>query len=110
MVKKLFALASVTALTGFVSAATASGCTTTETVTIPADGGGGADAKTKPPGSSGTSGKPIVVDDDGGEGEGTTPTCLDKTPIDAAQIAYTKSVKAQKGACSPTEVGDLSQY
>jgi hypothetical protein len=101
MVKKLFALASVTALTGLVAATGAAGCSsTTETTTGGNDAATTPDAKKTPP-STGT---------DGGDGEPTDePTCVSKDPIDATKYSYTKSVN-KPGACSTTEFDALINY
>ena len=45
MVKKLFALASVTALTGLMVAVAASGCSSTKTEDVTAETGPGSDEK-----------------------------------------------------------------
>ena len=78
MVKKLFALASVSALAGLVSAVSAAGCSS-ETVQTqaPTDAGGATDAKK-------SDAKTTTPGDD--EEDVEPESCLDTTPIDATQF------------------------
>lgn len=100
MVKKLFALASVTALAGLVSAVGAAGCS--ETVVEP--GGttdsGAADAKK-------SDAKTTTPPDD--DAEAPPESCLSTDPIDATKFPYTKALKAV-GACTTKESADLSAF
>ena len=89
MVKKLFALASVSALAGLVSAAGVSGCTT-ETVTQ--GGGGDAGSSDAKKDSKGT------VDTDSGEEE-DPPLCYKEDPVDATGIEY-KAARVKAGSCT----------
>ena len=101
MVKKLFALASVSALAGLVSAAGVSGCTT-ETVTQ----GGGGDAGTP---DAKKDAKPPVGNNEDEEPEDDLPACLKKDQVDPEGIAYTK-VGATKGACTEQEQKDIKKF
>ena len=129
-VKKLFALASVTALTGFVATGLTAACSSTEVVTVPNEAGsssgaatssGAAGKKDAKAGSSGvvsgdddTTGDDDVVGDDDTAGDDddttTTPTCLNKDPIDATKYPYTHVAKGQKAACTTKELSDFSAY
>ncbi len=101
MVKKLFALASVSALAGLVSAAGVSGCTT-ETVTQ----GGGGDAGTP---DAKKDAKPNIPGDDEEDPGDDLPACLKKDQVDPEGIAYTK-VGATKGACTEQEQKDIKKF
>jgi hypothetical protein len=101
MVKKLFALASVTALTGLIAAVAASGCSSTENiVTDPGEGGTdakGVDAKPKDTGPD-----PDVVEPAG--------TCPSTDPITAADIE--KQIqwlppKPFQSVCTQANIDDL---
>ncbi len=98
MVKKLFALASVSALTGLVAAVGAAGCTTEETTVTPETDSGVADAKKDSKG-------PVDEPDE----EEPPATCAAKDAVDLSGIAYTKAL-AQPGACTTKEVADLTAY
>jgi hypothetical protein len=100
MVKKLFVLASVTALAGLVSAVGAAGCSSSDPV--PA-GGGATDAKTDTKVGKDTG--PIPGD----ETEPEPASCLSKDPIDATKFPYTKALKAVN-ACTTKELSDLSAF
>ncbi|MBX3227987.1 MAG: hypothetical protein KIT84_27820 [Labilithrix sp.] len=105
MTRKLFALASITALTGAVATAGAAGCSSTEVVTIAAEGGAGptGDGGKKNPGSV----TPIGDDDD----DEQTKTCLNEEPIDQTGFPYVKSKQAAaKGTCTAKELTDLGAY
>ena len=100
MVKKLFALASVSALAGLVSAAGVSGCTT-ETVTQNTDTDAGTGDAKKP--------KPVVEAGEDPDPEPELPACLKKDAVDPEGIAYTK-VGATKGACTEQEQKDIKKF
>jgi hypothetical protein len=88
MVKKLFAVASVTALTGLVSTATVAGCSSDPEVRdTPSDGGQDATPDGNPP--------PVPPVDSGPEPPGT---CMVSDPIDATKGPY-KSPRIKEGAC-----------
>lgn len=91
MVKKLFALASVTALAGLVSAVGVAGCTTEAAAPTdtPED-----DAGTKPKKDSG----PATGDTEDDE----EPLCYDETPLDISGIEYHGARPATPGACAPS--------
>lgn len=96
MVKKLFALASVTALAGIVSAVGAAGCSETVVEDSPTDAGSpdtGAKKEAGPP----------------EEEEPEPESCLTKDPIDATKIPYTKALVAA-GACTAKEQEDFTKY
>jgi hypothetical protein len=99
MIKKLFALASVSALAGLVSAVGAAGCSETE-VTPAADGGGTPDSGKK-------DGGPKTTPDADVEPEPTS--CMVKDPIDATQYPYKTPTKSV-GACTTEELTKLSAY
>lgn len=115
-VKKLFALASITALTGFVATGFTAACSSTEVVTIPNEAGSSTSSSgsaVKKDAKAGTSsGTPVGDDDDttGDDDDTAEPTCLSKDPIDATAFPYTKSAKAVKGACTTKELTDFSAY
>lgn len=96
MVKKLFALASVSALAGLVSAVGAAGCSETVVQQGPADAGP-KEASTKPP--------PV----DAGEEEPEPVSCAGKDPIDATQYPYASALKSA-GACTTDDLTNLSAY
>lgn len=103
MVKKLFALASVTALVGLVSAVGAAGCSSDDTVvttTTP-------DAAT-PDSSKKETGTPQPV----GDSEPEPTTCMSTDPIDvtdATKFPY-KKAGVEIGACTKEEAAALSKY
>ena len=119
-VKKLFALASVTALTGFVATGLTAACSSTEVVTIPNEAGTSSSGGTSSGGAkksdakAGTSSGSVVGDDDDVTGDDddttTTPTCLSKDPIDATKYDYIKVSKPVKAACTAKELTDFSAY
>ncbi|GEM_PF-1505712 len=99
MVKKLFALASVTALGGLVAAVSAAGCTTTEVITQSSEGpadAGRKDSGNRPPPSTGDDEDPTDED---------PVTCLTKDPIDVSELTY-KPPRTPQSAC-PKDVGDV---
>jgi hypothetical protein len=92
MVKKLFALASVSALAGLVSAVSAAGCTTTETQTTPGEDSGTADAK--------KDSKNVTPEDDAGEEP--SDLCYKEDQVDTSKPAEGyKNPRVQPGACEP---------
>lgn len=91
MVKKLFALASMTALTGVVVSASSVGCSST-TVNASDDGGGGT-TDSGPVADSGVKKDGSVTTD---SGPGTCPTT---DAIDATQYGY-KNANIQPGKCT----------
>ncbi len=103
MVKKLFALASVTALTGLMTAVAVAGCSST---TVQATDG---DAAVAPTGDGGkvVPKKDATADEDSGEpASGTCPT-LDK--IDATALPWKAPFKSV-GACTAKELSDLVTF
>lgn len=110
MTKKLFALASITALTGAVATSGVAGCSSTEVVTIPADGGTSAPT-TSTKRDGGKSGVTPVGDDDDDDDTAPVKTCLSEEPIDQTQLPYVKSKPAAaKGTCTAKELTDLGAY
>jgi len=94
MVKKLFALASVSALAGLVSAVSAAGCTTTETQTTPDQDSGLTDAK--------KDSKSVTPEGDGGDEE-PTDLCYKEDQVDTSKPAEGyKNPRIVPGACEPT--------
>lgn len=75
MMKKMFALASVTALTGLVATMSAVGCSSTISSVEPTEGGGGGLTEAGPKKEAG----PPVVDPDGGDTDGSTGKVEEKT-------------------------------
>jgi hypothetical protein len=106
--KKLFVLASVTALTGFVAAA---GCSSTETITLATDAGPGG-SKTDAKKSTTSSGSIAGDDDDDDDGGPVAPvkSCLNTTPIDQTKYAYIPAITPMKNACTDTETAAISAY
>ena len=98
--KKLFALASVTALTGLMSTVAASGCSSTKTETA-------ADTDATTPVDAGkTDAKKPPVDD---EDSSTSNTCPTKDAIDATKLPW-KAPYVEKGACSDAELAALVKF
>lgn len=103
MVKKLFALASVTALTGLIGTAAVAGCSSTTNPDTATNDGGGIDA-------SGKDAAPKPKSDAGDEIDAATPnTCPSKDPIDATQLPW-KSPTKRIGACGDKDLKDLVDY
>jgi hypothetical protein len=99
MVKKLFALASVTALTGLMAAVAASGCSSSTVVDTTPTTEAGPDVKTTP--------KDATVEPDDAEppGPGTCPTT---TPVTAADIGLTWVAPGPpQDVCSQQNLDDL---
>jgi len=97
MVKKLFALASMTALTGVVAAASAAGCSTTVTDVGGTDGGGTPETSTGTDSGPKKDSGPVVEED---TGPGTCPT---PDAIDATQLPW-KSPTRAPGSCTQAEL------
>jgi len=98
MVKKLFALASVTALTGLMAAVAASGCSSTTTVD-PGTAETGVDAKTDAPA------KVDAATPEEDTGAGTCPTT---TPVTAADIGLTwVAPGAPQNVCNQADLDAL---
>jgi hypothetical protein len=100
--KKMFALASVTALTGLVASVAASGCSST---TVDATGGEGGTV------TPAEAGKPKPVPDSGPDpaedsGPGTCPTT---DPIDATTAPW-KPPTTPSTACTEKQITDLVAY
>ncbi len=99
MVKKLFALASVTALSGLVVAVSAAGCTTTTTEEDPVVEAGATETGTVTPKDAGK--KDVEVDD--------TPACPPADEIDATKLPW-KSPTKQPGACTQADLDALVAF
>jgi hypothetical protein len=102
MVKKLFALASVTALTGLIAAVAASGCSSTDVINDTPDGTGGDTGKPD-------TGKPKEAGPDPDE-PATTGTCPSTDPITAADIEKQLNwlpPTAVQSVCTQTNIDDL---
>jgi len=99
MMKKMFALASVTALTGLVAAVAASGCSSTTSVS--GDEGG-----TSVTEAGGDARKPIEA---GPEEEAGPATCPTTDPIDATTAAW-KPPAAAPGSCTEKQILDLVAF
>jgi len=102
MVKRIFALASVSALTGMVSAVAAAGCSSDD------------DAEARPPDAATTDARSLQEagprdEPDAGGGGGDDGLCLADNPIDAAQFPYAKAIKSP-GACTTKELESLSSF
>jgi len=85
MFKKVFALVSVSALTGALAASGAAGCTTATSETTPAQDAGTPDA---------TKGPAVAPSADG-----DAPLCYTEDPVDLTQFPYEKA-RVQPGKCS----------
>lgn len=97
MFKKMFALASVTALTGLVAAVAASGCSSTTSVS---DEGGTTVSE---------AGDAKVPKEAGPEEEAGPATCPTTDPIDATTAPW-KPPAASPGACSEQQILDLVKF
>jgi hypothetical protein len=98
MVKKLFALASVTALTGLMSAVAASGCSSTTTVDPGTTPDATSDVKVTPPKETGPIDEP----------ETGPSTCPSTDPITAADIGLTwVAPGAIQNVCTQQNLDDL---
>lgn len=103
MVKKLFALASVTALTGLIATVGVAGCSSTTVQDTSGDAATTTDASTKDAAKPKTDGS---ADDDSGTATGTCPT-LDA--IDATALPWKVPTKLV-GSCTEKELSDLVTY
>lgn len=99
MMKRFFALAGVSALTGIISGSLATGCSDEEKATSPPSNEAGPDVKTP------TEAGPPDVDVD----EEDAGTCLAAEAIDTTQIPY-KTAGVSAGACSTTEYSALIAF
>ncbi len=102
MVKKLFALASVTALTGLIATAGVAGCSST---TVQATDG---DAATAPVDSGKVKPKDAAAPDDSGDTP-ATGTCPSLDAIDATALPWAPPAQAI-GACTDKSLTDLVAY
>jgi hypothetical protein len=100
--KKLFALASVSAIAGLMTTVTASGCSSTTTETS-SSSSGGTDSGPK----DATPDRKTITDDDSGD---TTSDCPKSVPLTAddldKEIGF-KPPKASPGACSSADLTQL---
>ena len=104
--KKLFALASVSAIAGLMTTVTASGCSTTTTESNPSsssgstgDGGGSKDGSTKD--------RTVIVEDDGGGEDTDCPKDVPLTEADLDKEISWKEAKATPGACTTEDITQL---
>ncbi|MBX3263197.1 MAG: hypothetical protein KIS78_10050 [Labilithrix sp.] len=102
MIKKIFALASVSALTGLVSAAAAAGCSSNE----------------EPKGSASDGAPPPTQTNDGGDDtEGREPgsrpndtqSCMETRAIDMTRFPYARAKRAAN-ACTTQELDEISAF
>ncbi len=100
MVKRLFALAGVSALAGVVSAAASAGCSSADTAMTDGDSG----ASTPDGGKS----KPPVPGDDAEPG-GSPPECTPTKTIDVSGVPYTTALAAE-GACTGDEAKAIQEF
>jgi hypothetical protein len=94
--KKLFALASFTAITGIMVATTAAGCSSSSSTTTTPDAG--KDVKTSPP--------PVTPPptDDGGGDSGSGNGCPPTTPVDAASLPWEDPAAPTLAACAEKDI------
>ena len=98
MMKRIFALASISALGGFTATAIVGGCSSDESkATPPADAG--IDAR------RGKDATPPPSPTEPEEGE----SCLSTEPIDATKFPYAKALRSP-GACTDDELKAISSY
>jgi hypothetical protein len=103
--KKLFALASVSAIAGLMTAVTASGCSTTTTESSSSSSSGGTGDGGKDSGGS-TKDRTVVGDDE----EDTPTDCPQDVPLTEADLDKEigwKEAKATPGACSAADLTQL---
>ncbi|MBX3206140.1 MAG: hypothetical protein KF764_13805 [Labilithrix sp.] len=102
MVKKIFALASVSALTGLVSAAAAAGCSSNEETKAGAADGAPPPTQVKDGGETPDRDRP---------GTGTRPgaECMETRDIDMTRVPYSRAKKTAN-ACTTKELDDLSGF
>ena len=104
MVKKFFALASVTALTGLIASVAIAGCSSTTEVAGPAADTGTAPV---PDAKAGDAKKPPTPGDD--EEPPASTECKGLTPVDATKLPWKAPTKLA-GACTEKELADLVTY
>lgn len=97
MFKKVFALASVTALTGLVASMAAAGCSSTSALPATAEEAGPAEAG------------PKKVTEAGPEEEAGPATCPTTETIDATTAPW-KSPQALPGSCTEKQIADLVAF
>src|SRR5881394_3748856 len=96
--KKLFALASVSAIAGLMTAVSAAGCSSTTTETT-APGDSGTDAKTDAKGDA-----KVVPGDDESDQAADCPQNVPLTTDDLDKEIGWKAAKATPNACTSTEI------
>lgn len=102
MVKRIFALASVSALTGLVSAVAAAGCSSDDPAAkSPLEAGS--------PNQNGEGGANNNLSDGGGGGGTEDEPCMEKDAIDATKFPYA-TAKKQANACTNKELEDLATF
>jgi hypothetical protein len=101
MFKKVFALASFTALTGVVALGSAAGCSSSSTSTTTGDDSGSSTVKKDA--SSDRSTTP--VDEDAGPS-----TCPSTDPVNAADLPWAPPTKTQAGKCTEQNLTDMQAY
>jgi hypothetical protein len=115
MNKKLFALASVSALAGLVATAGGVGCTVTGPATPPGTDASVDSGPSKLPKSDAGTKKDGGAKDDEEEGDDEepetpqTPTCASKTAIDLSKIPYEDPL-VLPGSCSEKDLTAISDY
>ncbi|MBX3212279.1 MAG: hypothetical protein KF850_09625 [Labilithrix sp.] len=102
MMKKIFALASVSTLAGLVSAAAAAGCSSNDESKGSASDGGPAPTQTRDGGDDTEGREP-------GRGRDDAPSCMETKAIDMTQFPYARAKRAAN-ACTTQELGELSAY
>jgi len=103
MVKKFFALASITALTGLVATLSAAGCSSTTV-----EGGGGAAETGTPVTEAGTK-KEASAPIPGDEEEAPSTECKGLIQVDATKLPW-KSPLKMPNACTEAELENLSAF
>ena len=104
--KKLFALASVSAIAGLMTVVTSSGCTTTKEEVVPGSSSGSTDGGKDSGGSK--SDRPAIEDPE----EEPTDECPQNVPLTEADLEKEigwKEAKKTPGACSPTDLTQLEK-
>ncbi len=96
--KKLFALASFTAITGIMVATTAAGCSSSSSSTT---GGGDAQPDGKKPAPPPVNPPPT---DDGGGDDAPSTGCPPTTPIDAASLPWEDPAQPSLNACNEKDI------
>jgi hypothetical protein len=100
MLKKLFALASFTAITGVVVAVSATGCSSSTTTSTTDEDGGGT---TKPKDASADRG-PVEEEDAG------PATCPSTDPVAEADLPWAPPTPTQVGKCSTGDIADFEKF